>query len=341
MEIQFKVNNQTVKRIGENKPANHSQEFLKLSFDFMTDDWQGLTKFALFKTIEGIAYRVALTDNSCIVPNAVLQEDRFLFSVYGVNNEDVRATTNLTQIYISESGYTRDVENDIPDDDPSVVEQIYLDIDAAKSEAESNAKDYADDGLALKVNISDIVDDCESIDADKPLSAKQGKWLWDNIENHGTIIEGIDNAVNSLKMKKQTTADTGNRDTYYLEISGGVVGDKIQIPANYDDRYYTESEIDTKLNGKADTVHTHKEADITDLKSYALADHNHDSRYYTKSEVDTLISNLKHDLLNRCNFTSDKQIIQTSEIADITAFLIEDGIPKSNDTIYFYEKEDN
>ena len=40
----------------------------------------------------------------------------------------------------------------------------------------------------------------------------------------------------------------------------------------HDDRYYTESEINTKLNGKSDTGHTH------------------DNRYYTESEIDSKLS---------------------------------------------------
>jgi hypothetical protein len=40
----------------------------------------------------------------------------------------------------------------------------------------------------------------------------------------------------------------------------------------HDDRYYTESEVDTKLNGKADSTHNHNSA-------YAAASHNHDSVY--------------------------------------------------------------
>ncbi|SKA84952.1 hypothetical protein SAMN02745166_01077 [Prosthecobacter debontii] len=40
----------------------------------------------------------------------------------------------------------------------------------------------------------------------------------------------------------------------------------------HDDRYYTESEIDTALSGKAD------------------ASHNHDDRYYTESEIDTALA---------------------------------------------------
>lgn len=60
---------------------------------------------------------------------------------------------------------------------------------------------------------------------------------------------------------------------------------------NHDDRYYTETEINTKLAGKANSLHTHKKADITDfptsmpasdVKAWAKAD---TKPSYSKSEV--------------------------------------------------------
>lgn len=50
----------------------------------------------------------------------------------------------------------------------------------------------------------------------------------------------------------------------------------------HDDRYYTESEVNTKLDGKANTNHTH---------NYAATSHTHDDRYYTESEIDTKFKN--------------------------------------------------
>ena len=35
----------------------------------------------------------------------------------------------------------------------------------------------------------------------------------------------------------------------------------------HDDRYYTESEVDSKLNGKASSSHTHTKSQITDFPS--------------------------------------------------------------------------
>ena len=122
--MNFKIQNQQLTQIGETKPANHSQEYLELNIDFQTNDWNGLTKFGLFTNQNGLKYRVALTDDKVIVPNSCLSDEKFTFSIYGVQ-DDVRVTTNQLTIYLKDSGYVRDVENDIPDDDPTIVEEIY------------------------------------------------------------------------------------------------------------------------------------------------------------------------------------------------------------------------
>lgn len=67
----------------------------------------------------------------------------------------------------------------------------------------------------------DVIDNCTSTATNKPLSAKQGKTLWDKIAN----------AVSALATHKSS--------------------------ADHDGRYYTESEINTKLGGKSDTSHNH------------------------------------------------------------------------------------
>ncbi len=49
----------------------------------------------------------------------------------------------------------------------------------------------------------------------------------------------------------------------------------------HDDRYYTETEVNTLLSGKAAANHSH---------SYAASSHTHDDRYYTESEVNNLLA---------------------------------------------------
>lgn len=65
---------------------------------------------------------------------------------------------------------------------------------------------------------------------------------------------------------------------------------KSETGHTHDDRYYTETEMNTKLNGKANSSHTHSISNITNLQS-ALDEkahlvHNHDNLYYTEAEID-------------------------------------------------------
>ena len=142
MDLEFEIVNQSIKKINRKELANKSQEYLQLSFTFKTDDWTGLTKFVLFKK-DKTAYRVALTDGKALVPNACLTGDRFIFMVYGVN-DTVRVTTPHVLIYLEESGYTTEVENDIPDDDPTIVEAIYTAIDTKADQETTYTKTEVD-----------------------------------------------------------------------------------------------------------------------------------------------------------------------------------------------------
>lgn len=72
--------------------------------------------------------------------------------------------------------------------------------------------------------------------------------LINNTKN--SLQENITNAVNDLQEKIDILND-----------------EKANTDHNHDDRYYTESEIDSKLGEKANTVH------------------NHDDRYYQKTEI--------------------------------------------------------
>ena len=117
----------------------------------------------------------------------------------------------------------------------------------------------------------DIATNLTTNDDTKVLSAKQGKWLKDNkIETAGSglskngIILNHSNSVSALTSSslKKIKHDAQGHITGTENVSAS------DLPSHtHDDRYYTETEMDTKLNGKANSSHTHTKSQITDFPS--------------------------------------------------------------------------
>ena len=69
---------------------------------------------------------------------------------------------------------------------------------------------------------------------------------------------------------------------YLWSLMMGNLQNKSNTGHTHDDRYFTESEINTKLSGYASSNHTHS--------GYASSNHTHDDRYFTESEINTKLS---------------------------------------------------
>ena len=76
---------------------------------------------------------------------------------------------------------------------------------------------------------------------------------------------GIQDNLTSTATDQSLSANQG-------KVLKGLVDSKAASGHTHDDRYYTESEMNTKLNGKANASHTH------------------DDRYYTESEMNTKLN---------------------------------------------------
>ena len=68
MDLEFTINNQILKRTDSNKLVDWSDNYLQLVFGFETDDWNELTKFALFKH-NGETVRLPLVDDAVTLPD--------------------------------------------------------------------------------------------------------------------------------------------------------------------------------------------------------------------------------------------------------------------------------
>lgn len=124
-QLQFRIRGQTISRADRFFVVAKSLNYLKAGFEFITDDWDGLQKVALF-TRDGTSYKMILDDGACMVPWELLAEPgEITVSAYGAGWDDdvILDTVNTATITVYESGYVEEAENQ-PEPTPEVWEQI-------------------------------------------------------------------------------------------------------------------------------------------------------------------------------------------------------------------------
>lgn len=130
------------------------------------------------------------------------------------------------------------------------------------------------------------------------------------IHNHS--IEDVTNLQNKLDSKVPTSRTINNKPlTANITLSASDVGASAS-GHNHDDRYYTETEIDTKLSGKSDTTH------------------NHDTKYEAKNSVSTHntsttahndIRDLITGLTTRLNTLANSDDTTLDQMSEIVAYI--------------------
>lgn len=76
-------------------------------------------------------------------------------------------------------------------------------------------------------------------------------------------LDGVAAGSNHVTVDSTLSADSTN--PVQNKVIKSALDGKSNIGHTHDDRYYTESEINTKLNAKANSIHTHTKAQITDF----------------------------------------------------------------------------
>ena len=114
------------------------------------------------------------------------------------------------------------------------------------------------------------------------------EYLWNKIKpwipRKVSQLENDSGYITGYTETDPTVPEWAKQDTK-PSYSAGEVG-AAEAEHSHDDRYYTESEMDTKLSGKANASHTH------------------DDRYYTESETDTKLAT-KYPSTNVTTSTAD------------------------------------
>lgn len=170
------------------------------------------------------------------------------------------------------------------------------------------------------------------------------------IPNYNDLIDELNDVVLPAKADQATTYTKTEADNLLGAKVDKVVGSSL-VPDTaitdltdsgdttlhkHDTMYYTEGETDTLLLGKADAVHTHLEADITDLDKY------------TQSQTDTLLLG-KVDVvvgkgLSTNDFTDDLEtklngieaLAEVNNISDVNATDLTDG---GDSTLHYHSAD--
>ena len=347
MDLEFTVNNQTLKRKDSNQVVTSSSEYLGLVFDFETDDWENVSKYAFFRTGH-INYPFELTEDKVIVPAYFLNDKYLLFGLFGVGDGDIRITTNVLRLHLENSYYdseTVDVRNFLEVEVDRLDGRIdgKVDIIEGKMLSTNDFTDYYKNFLDgfdgnIEAFLEDHKEEIEDMLIGEALRSKADK-VHKHTESDITDLKDYalvsdvptktSDLVNDVPFLTQHQDITGKADKTYVDTELNKKSDKSYVDTELDKKS-DKTYVDTELDKKADTGHKHTESDITDLQDYALEDD-----VYTKTEVDNLIYNLN----NKMNVNSDKTIIQTGETSNITVQVKENGFPAINKTVNIYVED--
>lgn len=225
MQLEFKIENQSITRTDKNFVVEKSQNYLYAKFDFKTDDWEkAITKYAIFsnesyKDENSVMVEIK-EDFTCLVPAQILLNSCcFKINVVGLNESgDYILTTNLSNVSLMSTGSTMGINPNEPQ--PSVITDILEKV--SKSFSNFNFTYNPDNGyLVLQL-----------------------------IDNNKVISEQVVDLPTEQIIKNVSYNETTKKLT--IEWANGQVSN-IDFSTIIQD-FYTKKEIDSKLKTKQDKL---------------------------------------------------------------------------------------
>ena len=125
MLLKFEITKQSVIRTDSEQPASDSRNYLKAKFDFLTPEWDGLIKSAVFWKGSKAYVQILDENNICFVPPIVISPGYFYVSCFAGD----LITSEKIKVRISESGYAKGIAPPEPEADTyQKILDMYLEI---------------------------------------------------------------------------------------------------------------------------------------------------------------------------------------------------------------------
>ena len=364
MELFFEVKNQKMERMDVEDPVNSSQEYLKLSFDFKTDDWEDTTKFVFFR-VHHINYSYPLTDDSILVPAVFLNSKHLDFGVYGVGGEDYRITTNSLRIKFRESKFWS--LSDAPLSVTELIDKLfdekadlaYVDIELADKVdkvdgKELSSNDFTDEYLNLIETHQENINDLSVNKVDKVT----GKELSSNdfTDHYKNFLDGFDGDIEAFLLehkeeiealitsevlaakadKSYVDSELSERDAEInLKSNKSYVDGELDKKANIS---YVNSELnerDTQINLKSDKTYVDTELNKKSDKTYVDNELN--------KKANTAHTHTESDITDLQDYALNSDVYSKSEVDELIHNLQNNikvngtsGIIQSDESVEFY-----
>lgn len=324
MELFFEVKNQKMERMDVEDPVNSSQEYLKLSFDFKTDDWEDTTKFVFFR-VHHINYSYPLTDDSILVPAVFLNSKHLDFGVYGVGGEDYRITTNSLRIKFRESQFWS--LSDAPLSVTELIEKLfeekadltYVDIELADKVdkvdgKELSSNDFTDEYLNLIETHQENINDLSVNKVDKVT----GKELSSNdfTDHYKNFLDGFDGDIEAFLLEHKEEIEAlitsevlaAKADKSYVDSELSERDAEINLKSD-------KSYVDTELDKKANITYVNSELNERDTQINLKSDKTYVDTELNKKSDKTYVDNELNKKANTAHTHTESDITDLQDYA--------------------------
>ena len=165
--LEFNVKNQTISRVDRFDPATDSVDYLTAKFNFITADWDGKTKKALFRS-GTVSYEAAINASGvCTVPWEVLvsPENKFsalsgcikiFVSVVGTSGT-IQIPTKECRVELGVSGLTESLNGAEPT--PNLYEQF---VDTIKADNDATVAEITADNDETRAEVEALKESAET-----------------------------------------------------------------------------------------------------------------------------------------------------------------------------------